>query len=104
VQVRDLVEALRRRAVGRFDRVDHAFLQFAEPTFAEALERCVAAGATRVVVLPFLLSPGSHVDQDIPALVEEARRRHPALEIETVPYVGASPSMPELLLDLAENG
>lgn len=101
-QVVALAEAVRARAGNRFGRVTHAFLQFATPSFADAIAECVEAGATQIVVLPYLLSPGSHVNQDIPALVADARRRHPDVKFETVPYVGASPEMPRLLLGLVD--
>lgn len=100
-QVLGLVEAVRLRAGDRFGCVAHAFLQFAAPGFEDAIDECVSSGATRIVVLPYLLSPGSHVNQDIPELVADARRRHPSIEIEVTPYVGASTMMPALLLDLA---
>ncbi len=101
-QVLGLVEAVRLRAGDRFGCVAHAFLQFAAPGFEDAVAECVSAGATRIIVLPYLLSPGSHVNQDIPELVTSARRKYPSIAIETVPYVGASSNMPELLLGLAD--
>lgn len=100
-QVRHLVEEIRGRAGDRFECVALAFLQFTEPTVSEAVEECARSGVAKIVVLPYLLSPGAHVNHDIPELIEQEQRRHPAIDFETVPYVGASPRMPELLLELA---
>ncbi len=53
-----------------------AFLEFMSPGFEEAAEQLVAAGCTRVHVLPLFLGTGGHVRRDIPPLLEQLRERH----------------------------
>lgn len=36
-------------------------MELAEPTIAQAVARCAAAGAQRVVIAPYFLSRGRHV-------------------------------------------
>ncbi|MFP4501261.1 MAG: CbiX/SirB N-terminal domain-containing protein [Candidatus Hydrogenedentota bacterium] len=57
--------------------VEPAHMEIAEPTIAQAFERCVGRGARAVVVLPYFLSPGRHSMRDIPRLTEEAAAAHP---------------------------
>jgi sirohydrochlorin ferrochelatase len=45
-----------------------------------AFDKCVAQGATTVVVSPYFLSPGRHWAQDIPALTEAAAAKHPGVQ------------------------
>ncbi len=47
-------------------------MELAEPSIGTAFEACVAAGATTIVVAPYLLWPGNHWERDIPALATEA--------------------------------
>lgn len=42
------------------------------PSLADAVAACKAAGAVRVIVAPYFLSHGRHVDADIPSLAAAA--------------------------------
>jgi sirohydrochlorin ferrochelatase len=53
------------RATGRYTVVATAFLELAEPTIEEAARRCVEHGAERVLLLPYFLSAGVHVQRDL---------------------------------------
>ena len=66
-----------------------AFLGSAQPSFSSVVARLVAAGATRLVVLPLFLSAGRHVTEHVPALVDAARATHPEVRFEVLPHVGA---------------
>lgn len=50
-----------RRRVTRRPLVEVAHMELAEPTIEQAVARCVAAGASRVIVAPYFLSRGRHV-------------------------------------------
>ena len=74
-------------------------MEIAEPSIGAALDACVAAGATTVVITPFFLWPGRHWDRDIPALVAEASRRHPGIRTIVTAPLGPHP----LLMDIVES-
>lgn len=69
-----------------------AFLEAAAPTIADAVDKCVAAGAERVIALPYFLLPGNHWDRDIPAAMGEAADRHGVPWLVGAP-VGIDPAM-----------
>jgi len=71
-----VVELFRGQFGGRYVVVEPAHMELAEPSIATAFDRCVAAGARRVVVMPYFLLPGKHWYGDIPRLTEEASRKH----------------------------
>jgi hypothetical protein len=50
--------------------------------------RCVEAGATRVVVAPYFLSKGRHIQDDIPALVAEAQQQFPGITCTIAEPIG----------------
>ena len=81
--------------------VEHAFLQYVPPTPQDALERCLAQNAKRIVIVPFFLQAGAHVTRDIPELVEGARKAHPDIEIVVTDFVGAHPLMAKIVEELA---
>ncbi len=102
----DLLERLAAdvRSRGGFAAVEHAFLQYAPPGPDEALDRCRAARPERIVLIPFFLQSGTHVQNDIPAFAARARERYPDMDIVITDYVGVHPAMAEILLDLAGGG
>ncbi len=99
-EVRALAVQLGEQAKGRYDWVSCAFLELATPSIPEGIEACVQAGAEEVVVLPYFLSAGRHVAEDIPEAVALKQREYPQLKIEIAPYLGASEQMPSVLLSL----
>jgi len=81
--------------------VSAGFLELAEPSIPEAIEAAIAAGAREVRVLPWFLSAGRHVSEDIPAQVAAVQARHPDIPIHLLGHAGALPGMAELLLTAA---
>jgi sirohydrochlorin ferrochelatase len=82
-------------------RVEVAFLQLAEPGLEEAVERCFAAGARHVAVVPFFLFPGAHVQEDIPRALSALEARHPGLELRLAGALGEHPKLAEVAAERA---
>lgn len=57
------------------------FLEMTDPPAGRVLDALVARGCMRVVVLPLMLLGAGHGKNDVPAIVVEARIRHPAVEL-----------------------
>lgn len=96
-EIRKLAAELAPAVSDRYQRVDAAFLELAEPSIGAAIDGAVSAGATEVVVLPYFLAAGRHVADDIPAIVSGRQTMHPSVRIEVAQYLGARPEMLEVL-------
>ena len=81
-----------------FDKVMVAFLELDDPSIPQGLINAIKQGATEIVVLPYFLSAGRHVSEDIPAEVAVVQKDYPNVIIKIAPYLGASDRMPEILL------
>lgn len=99
-EVRELTERVRAAADTRFADIDCAFLELAEPSIPDGIERLIARGARHITVLPYFLAAGRHVTEDIPDAVAERQREHSDVHIEIAPYLGTSDAMPRLLLTM----
>ncbi|KAL6763037.1 hypothetical protein V8C86DRAFT_2506010 [Haematococcus lacustris] len=77
--------------------VEVAHMEIAEPTIEQAVGRCAAAGADTVVVAPYFLSRGRHIQEDIPALVKEAQAKHPAVTCVVADPIGIDPLMAKII-------
>ena len=78
-----------------------AHMELAPPTVAEGFAACVEAGATEIVVFPYMLSPGKHSTRDIPRMVGEAAARYPGVRYVVSPAFGVSEKLAEVILERA---
>jgi sirohydrochlorin ferrochelatase len=81
--------------------VEPAFLELGKPDLAGAVERLVAAGAGRIVVIPYFLTLGTHLQRDLPKLVSESAAVHGHVEFEVTPPLDGHPALVEVLLSRA---
>ncbi|MEZ5535177.1 MAG: CbiX/SirB N-terminal domain-containing protein [Thiolinea sp.] len=100
--VAEVTAQVAKAAGGRYVKVDCAFLELAEPSIETGIDRCVAAGAGDIVVMPYFLSPGRHVAEDVPGIVQAKQQEYPELNIRLGTYLGAAPDMAGLILETVE--
>lgn len=86
-----------------FTIVEPAHMELAEPSIATAFDRCVAAGATLVVVSPYFLLPGRHWSTDIPELAQAAAARHPGVPYLVTAPLGLHPLMAQVVAGRVEH-
>ena len=86
------------RARGRYSIVQVSFLELAEPTIETGGALCVEAGATDVILLPYFLSPGVHVVEDLTEARNKLGERFPRVRFVLAEPLGRHP----LLVDVVE--
>jgi len=100
-EIVNLTRKVSEQAVDKFELVDCAFLELAEPLIPDGIEALIKQGAVTVKVLPYFLAKGTHVAEDVPAEVKKAADRYPEVNIEILPYFGTSEELPLLLANMA---
>jgi sirohydrochlorin ferrochelatase len=90
-----VVEEVKARAV--FDHVAVGFMECNAPTIPDSIDACAAEGAERIVAVPYFLHTGTHVADDLPTLLEEARERHPHVQFQMGRYIGTSTLLTDIL-------
>ena len=78
--------------------VRYAHMELAEPSISAGVEQCVAAGATELIVFPYMLSPGKHSTGDIPRLVAEAAAAFPSVAVRVTSAFGVHEKLAEIVL------
>jgi len=101
LEVRKLAEELEKMASGKFDFVRPAFVQFCGPTFYDMVDELVGKGVGEIVVLPYFISAGNHVAQDIPELITTLKGRYPELVFRVTDHFGKFKRLKALILDEA---
>ena len=79
--------------LGGFPVMDTAFLEMARPDLPEAVDRMVASGVERIVVVPYFLTLGIHLKRDLPRIVNESAVKHPGLAIEVTEPLDGHPAL-----------
>jgi sirohydrochlorin ferrochelatase len=84
---------------GGYDLVEAAFLELASPDLAEAVDHLVNRGAERILVIPYFLTLGIHLQRDLPRIVEKLSGIHNGVEIRVAPPLDGHPALSRILLD-----
>ena len=100
----DDLHALAARLADRGDHpiVEPSFLELAGPDIPTGGDRCVARGATVVLMVPYFLSLGVHLARDLTAARDELRSRHPGVEFRLGPALGPDPLLDRLVIERIE--
>jgi len=94
----DLLELTARvAAAGTYAIVEGCFLELAQPDLPTGGDRCVARGATRVLIVPYFLSAGVHLERDLTSARDELSRRYPKVEFRLGPPLGPHPLLDDLV-------
>jgi len=88
-------------ARGGFELWEAAFLEGGRPDLPGAVATLAAAGATRVVVVPYFLTLGLHLQRDLPRIVSDLRAAWPNLEILCGDPLDGHPALAEILAQRA---
>lgn len=86
-------------ARGEFDIVEPAFLELAEPDIPAGAARCVERGATNVRMLPYFLSMGVHVAEDLEEHRTAFLQQYPGVSFDVRPPLGLHPKLIEVVLE-----
>lgn len=79
--------------------IETAYLQFRSRDLAAGLEKLVAAGADDIRVVPYFLFDGVHIRHDIPAEIEEFRKKRPDVRVALGGTLGADGRLADVLAD-----
>ncbi len=91
--------AARAAAEGAWDLFETAFLE-AEPLLDEAVRKLAASGAEKILVLPYFLTLGIHLQRDLPKLVDDLSREH-SIPIRVAEPLDGHPELSRILVDRA---
>jgi sirohydrochlorin ferrochelatase len=89
------------RARGRFPTVRVSYLELAEPGIEAGGALCAEAGATEVLMVPYFLSPGIHVAEDLTAARDALAARFPKVRFALAEPLGRHPLLVEVVEERA---
>ncbi|MCL4533582.1 MAG: cobalt-precorrin-5B (C(1))-methyltransferase [Bacteroidetes bacterium] len=97
----EVAEALRERS--RYKIVEVGFMQRNFPTIEEAAKSCVLQGAETVLLIPYFLHVGLHMQDDLPETVELLKAMHPNVHFAFGKPFAHHPRLVDIVLDRIED-
>jgi sirohydrochlorin ferrochelatase len=79
-----------------------AFLELESPDIPKGISACVDDGADRILILLNFLNSGKHVDEDIPAIIAQARKQYPKVKFSISQPLGLHKGIVELFADIID--
>ncbi len=90
------------RAMQNYSFVQTSFLELAEPNIATGGQACAQAGAKYVVMVPYFLSPGVHVKDDLTEARDTLTVQFPDVRFVLAEPIGRHPLMLEIVQNRVE--
>lgn len=87
-----------------YDVVQVSYLELASPSILDGGRACVAQAVDRILMLPFFLSAGRHVTQDLEDARTQLSLEFPAVEVRLCPHLGLHPLMTDIVLARLQEG
>jgi sirohydrochlorin ferrochelatase len=81
------------------EHIEPAFLELGDPDLAGAAASLARQGVTRIIIIPYFLTLGLHLERDLPELVAGLRIAHPGIDIQITPPLEGHPALLDVLLD-----
>ncbi len=67
------------------------------PHFPEAFDKCLAAGARHILLIPYFLHEGVHMKMDIPGMMQESAAKHPEVRLVMGKHLGFDALLADLV-------
>lgn len=83
--------------------VELAFLEFTPPALGDALEKLAGTGHTIITIAPLFMAQGGHLKHDLPQLLDDLRRRYPAVSVTLLPAIGDADVILDAISDWVVN-
>jgi sirohydrochlorin ferrochelatase len=96
--VRAVATGLARTTAGY---VEAAFLELGQPDLPTAAARLVGLGVQCLVIIPYFLTLGLHMERDLPRIADRISSTHKGLEIRIAPPLDGHPALLQILEDRA---
>jgi sirohydrochlorin ferrochelatase len=93
----EVARALAARVPSMTVRAAHR--ELCEPTLEQVADELVASGVHRIVVLPYFLHLGLHIQHDIPVQLSNLRGLHPGVQFVLAEHLGYDERLVPVLIE-----
>jgi len=84
--------------------VEVSYREMHLPSIQQGIDTCVAKGAERVLLVPYFLFIGAHVQEDLPEEMKQAKERYPDVEFAMGTHLGVHSKLAEVVVERIGEG
>lgn len=77
--------------------ISGSFVEVAEPTLEQEIDRLAAEGTERIIIVPMFLTRGQHLSNGIPRILEAMRQKYSHIQIDLTGHLGIDPLLAEII-------
>lgn len=77
--------------------ISGAFVEVADPTLEQEIDRLAAEGMERIIIVPMFLTRGQHLSNGIPRILGAMREKYPHIQIDLTRHLGIDPLLAEII-------
>ena len=74
------------------------------PNIQQGIDACVSKGAERILLIPYFLFIGAHVQEDLPEEMAQAKDRYPGVEFAMGSHLGVHRKLAEVVVERIAEG
>ncbi len=78
-------------------QISGCFVEVAEPTMEQEIDRLATSGVKRIVIVPMFLTRGQHLSNGIPRILEAMRAKYTDVQIDLTRHLGIDPLLAEII-------
>jgi sirohydrochlorin ferrochelatase len=82
-----------------YDIVEVSFREQHFPNIQQGIDACVTKGAERIMLVPYFLYMGAHVQEDLPEEMARARERYPRVTFAMGTHLGVHRKLAEVVVE-----
>lgn len=92
------------KEIAGYPIVEVSYREMHLPSIQQGIDACVAQGAERILLVPYFLFTGAHVQEDLPEEMAKARERYPNVEFAMGSHLGVHRKLAEVVVERIGQG
>ena len=82
--------------------VEGCFMEISKPYIPAKIDEMYEKGIRDFIILPYFLIPGIHIKEDIPEILEEAKKKYGDITVSMANPIGYHEKLIDILVERAE--
>ena len=96
----EIVDKLKEKL--KNENVEGCFMDISKPSIEDKVREMYEHGLREFTVLPYFLSPGVHINKDIPQILKQLKKKYNDINIEIAEPIGYHDKLTEILKERVE--
>ena len=89
-EIQSLVTNIQKPILNKYQFVTYAFLELTTPSIKDVIEKNsqLFLANTKIDIFPYFLTFGTHVENDLPKVIDSLKEKNPHYHFHILPYLG----------------